>query len=63
MPEIAGDPPLPVDELARRRAWVAVDGDDRPVVCVLVDEVDGWAHVEQISVSPDVHIGRGAPEP
>lgn len=54
MPEIAGAEPLPVEELAAYRAWVAVDHDDRPVAYVLVEEVDGCAHVEQISVHPDV---------
>jgi GNAT superfamily N-acetyltransferase len=40
------------------RAWVAVDDDDRAIAYVLVDPVDGCAHVEQISVHPD-HQGRG----
>lgn len=40
------------------RAFVAVDADDEPVGYVLVDVVDGNAHVEQLSVHPD-HQGRG----
>lgn len=54
MPEIAEHEPLAVEELASYRAWVAVDSHDEPVAYVLVDEVDGCAHVEQISVHPDV---------
>ena len=54
MPEIAEHEPLPVDERPTYRAWVAVDDDDQPVAYVLVEEVDGCAHVEQISVHPDV---------
>ncbi len=62
MPEIAEDEPLPVDELVRHqrgsRAWVAVDGNDRPVAYLIADLVDGNVHVEQVSVHPD-HAGRG----
>ena len=35
------------------RSWVAVDDDDRPVGYVIVDEVDGNAHIEQLSVRPE----------
>jgi GNAT superfamily N-acetyltransferase len=49
------DPPS-VEELAgyvgHGRAWVAVDGRDAPVGYLLVDHVDGCAHVEQVSVDP-----------
>ena len=34
------------------RAWAALAGDDRPVGFILVDVVDGNAHVEQVSVHP-----------
>jgi GNAT superfamily N-acetyltransferase len=34
------------------RAWVFVDGDDRPAAYLIVDAVDGQAHVEQVSVHP-----------
>jgi GNAT superfamily N-acetyltransferase len=43
------------------RSWVAVDDGDRPVGFVVVDLVDGTAHVEQISVRTDrqgVGIGQ-----
>ena len=40
------------------RAWVFVDGDDRPVAYVLVEIVDDRAHVEQVSVHPS-HARRG----
>jgi ribosomal protein S18 acetylase RimI-like enzyme len=42
------------------RAFVSVDGDDRPVGYVLLDAVDGAAHVEQVSVHPDhARMGLG----
>jgi predicted N-acetyltransferase YhbS len=37
----------------RPRCWVAVDDAAGPVGYVLVDPVDGNAHVEQMSVRPD----------
>jgi GNAT superfamily N-acetyltransferase len=40
------------------RSWVAVDAADRPVGYVLVEELDGNAHVEQLSVLPDAQ-GNG----
>jgi ribosomal protein S18 acetylase RimI-like enzyme len=59
---IADHEPAPLDTLARYaiggRSWVAADDADAPVGYVLVDVVDGAAHVEQISVLPD-HQGRG----
>jgi GNAT superfamily N-acetyltransferase len=59
---VADDEPASVDELAecaaQGRGWVAVDAGDQPVGYVLVDEVDGNAHVEQLSVRPD-HQGLG----
>lgn len=62
MADIADHPPPPVEVLGRYqqagRAWVAVTNDDDPVAFVLVDVVDGCAHVEQISVHPD-HARRG----
>lgn len=59
---IADDDPFPLEDLdgyvARGRSWVAVD-DARVVVgYVLVDDVDGCAHIEQVSVEPG-HQGRG----
>ncbi|MFI6760474.1 GNAT family N-acetyltransferase [Micromonospora sp. NPDC050417] len=40
------------------RAWVTADQTDRPIAYVLVEEVDGNLHVEQISVHPE-HARRG----
>ncbi|MEV4627728.1 GNAT family N-acetyltransferase [Micromonospora sp. NPDC049523] len=57
MAEIAEDDPPSLAELTAYqqggRAWVAVDPDDHPIAYVIVDEVDGNLHVEQISVHPD----------
>jgi len=59
---VADDEPASVDELAgyaaAGRGWVVVDGTDEPVAYVIVDIVDGAAHIEQISVRPD-HQGLG----
>jgi GNAT superfamily N-acetyltransferase len=40
------------------RAFVTVDADDRPVGYLIVDVVDGAAHIEQVSVHPD-HARNG----
>lgn len=57
MDDIAEDEPPTVEELAAfqtaGRAWVAVDAADRPVAYLLVESVDGSAHIEQVSVHPD----------
>lgn len=59
MGAVAGHEPAPLDVLAGYqrdgRAWVAVDsaGGDEPVGFLLVELVDGAAHVEQVSVHPD----------
>jgi len=54
---VADDDPGSVDELAPYaedgRAFVAVDATDRPVAYLLVDAVDGAAHIEQVSVLPE----------
>ncbi len=59
---VADDEPFPRDVLAAYaaagRAWVATDARDAPIGYVLVDVVDGCAHVEQITVRPD-HQGQG----
>lgn len=59
---VADDEPLSIDELTRYaaagRGWVAVGHDGDVVGYVVVDVVDGNAHVEQVSVRPD-HQGRG----
>lgn len=64
MDSIADDEPLSIDELgayvAGGRAWVSVDGLDYPLAYLLVDVVDGNAHVEQVSVDPEhSHQGLG----
>jgi GNAT superfamily N-acetyltransferase len=60
--EVADDEPPSVGRLARYatagRSWVALDAAGTPVGYVLVDAVDGNAHIEQISVRPD-HQGAG----
>jgi GNAT superfamily N-acetyltransferase len=61
MPEIADDPPMSLEVLAEHqragRAWVAVDADE-PVAFVVVEVLDGGAHIGQISVHAD-HARRG----
>jgi GNAT superfamily N-acetyltransferase len=56
MPEVAGDEPdsLEALEAFRRdgRAWVLVDGADRPVGYALALVVDGGGHLQQVSVVP-----------
>jgi GNAT superfamily N-acetyltransferase len=64
MEAIAAADPFPVavlaDYAAAGRAWVAADAHDRPIAYVVVDLVDGNAHVEQVSVRPDFgHRGIG----
>jgi ribosomal protein S18 acetylase RimI-like enzyme len=57
MDMIADDDPPSVEELATYqesgRAWVFTDEQDRPVAYLLVQAVDGYAHVEQVSVRPE----------
>lgn len=56
MPEIAADEPMSAGVLARYcrcgRCWVAAGEDDRAVGYAVVDLLDGYAHVEQVSVHP-----------
>jgi GNAT superfamily N-acetyltransferase len=62
MDSVAGDDPIPVEELKPYqqdgRAWVYTDDRDRPVGYLLVSMVDGHAHIAQVSVHPD-HARRG----
>lgn len=62
MTDVAEHPPpaLEVFEEYRRtgRLWVSVDDADRPTGFVLVELVDGAAHIEQLSVHPE-HQGHG----
>ena len=56
MHQVATDDPFSIDELhayhAAGHAWVAADGDDRPIAYLVVDIVDGNVHIEQVSVRP-----------
>lgn len=62
MAAVADDEPPSVTDLAAfqedGRAWVITDSADRPVAYLLLDVVDGNAHVEQVSVHPD-HARQG----
>ena len=62
LPEVAAAEPPSVEALegyaTDGRCAVAVGDDERPVGYVIVDRVDGSAHVDQVSVDPD-HQGRG----
>jgi GNAT superfamily N-acetyltransferase len=62
LPDIAEHDPPSAGDLIRYvkagRSWVAVDEDDHPIGYVLVTQVDGNAHVDQVSVRPD-HQGEG----
>ncbi|MFD7065182.1 GNAT family N-acetyltransferase [Streptomyces sp. NPDC059906] len=62
MTDIADNPPQSVEELAvyqrAGRAWVGVDATDVPVGFVIVDLLDGCAHIEQVSVHPALR-GQG----
>lgn len=59
---VADDEPMSIEVLAAYaddgRSWVVVDGDGVPRGYLLVDIVDGAAHVEQVSVVPEWQ-GRG----
>jgi len=59
---VAEDQPASIEELqgyaAEGRAWVAVGDAGEPVGYILVDEIEGGAHIEQVSVAPD-HQGPG----
>ncbi|WP_233565052.1 GNAT family N-acetyltransferase [Micromonospora musae] len=62
MADVADNPPLSIDALTGYQqdgqAWVAVDDSGPPIAFVVVEVIDGSAHVEQISVHPD-HSRRG----
>jgi ribosomal protein S18 acetylase RimI-like enzyme len=65
MPDVAGDEPPSRTLLAKYaiegRAWTAVDEEDRPLGYLLVSIVDGRAHIDQVSISPEAQgqgIGR-----
>lgn len=54
---VADDEPPSIEALGRYagagRAWVAVDELGERVGYIVVDEVDGVCHIEQVSVRPD----------
>ncbi|MEV6394407.1 GNAT family N-acetyltransferase [Streptomyces sp. NPDC051907] len=64
MATIADDEPPALDLLDRYRrqgrAWVSADEGGRPLAYLISDEVDGAAHIEQVSVHPAAaHRGLG----
>jgi ribosomal protein S18 acetylase RimI-like enzyme len=62
MAEIAADEPPSLLELESRRAhgraWVAIDAQDRPIAYLISSIVDGYAHIDQVSVLSE-HARRG----
>ena len=56
MAAIADDPPPALEALAvyqqDGRAWVATDSADHPIAYLLLDVVERFAHVEQVTVHP-----------
>lgn len=56
MDAIADDTPPTESELApyvrEGKAWVATEPDDVPIAYILVEIVDGLAHIEQVTVHP-----------
>lgn len=64
MVSVADDEPPPADVLLgyqqAGRAWVATNEIDQPTAYLIMEVVDGAAHVEQVSVHPDhAHQGLG----
>lgn len=62
MTVVADDEPPSIEELQHYcdddRAWVHLDSGNRPDAYLIVDVVDGYAHIEQVSVHP-AHAHRG----
>lgn len=62
MAAIADDAPPSMDALAAYqrdgRSWVATDSADQPIAYILVKDVDGYAHIEQVTVHP-THARKG----
>lgn len=60
--QVADHEPASIEVLhgyaADGRAWVTVGDDDEAIGYLLVDEIDGAAHIEQVSVAPD-YQGQG----
>jgi len=61
--EVADAEPPSLQELRRHagegRSWVVVGASGQPIGFVLVSNVDGHAHIDQMSVDPE-HQGMGA---
>jgi GNAT superfamily N-acetyltransferase len=59
---VADDEPASIETLQSYvdadRVWVAADEADMPIGYILVDDVDGAPHIEQVSVLPD-YQGNG----
>ncbi|WP_394247883.1 GNAT family N-acetyltransferase [Arthrobacter pityocampae] len=59
---IADGGTMPAHDLLRYqedgRAWIHTDDGGRPTAYLLVDVIDGAAHIEQVSVHP-AHAGQG----
>lgn len=64
MDAVAQDEPPRLEDLADDqrdgRAWVSVDDGDLPVGYLLVDVVDGGAHVQQVTVHPTTPAAAAA---
>jgi hypothetical protein len=62
MAKVADGETMPIPDLLRYqhegRAWVDTDEFDRSIAYLLLDVIDGSAHIEQVSVYPS-HAGRG----
>lgn len=56
MAAVADDPPPALDALAvyqqGGRAWVGTDSEDDPIAYILLDVVDRFAHIAQVTVHP-----------
>ncbi len=62
MATVADGETMPINDLLRYqragRAWVDIDEANRPIAYLLLDVIDGSAHIEQVSVHP-THAGQG----
>ena len=63
MAAIADDPPPAPDALAvylqDGRAWVSTESADEPIAYILLDVVDRFLHIDQVTVHPQ-HARRGS---
>jgi GNAT superfamily N-acetyltransferase len=62
MDAVADDPPPELNALAAHqragRIRVAIDAAGLPVAYLVLGEIDGWAHIDQVTVHP-THAGQG----